>query len=130
MQGEYIAIGAKDSNTGWAEEWFYIGNHPLELSPRTRRAPLPWNKWGEPPTVEEMTQVADLMKIIKGLKENSLTASIMMLNMCSHLVQLMKDSVHPAYDMTGLADLTRECTREVSYDEVRADGDVHDVAGH
>lgn len=36
MQAEYFTIGAKDSNKGWAEEWFFIENHPTVLPPKTR----------------------------------------------------------------------------------------------
>lgn len=60
------------------------------------------------------------MKIIKDLKESDLTALAVMVNMCSRLVQPIKDRVHLTYEMTSLADSTRESTREVPNNKVRA----------
>ena len=55
----YPKFELRDTNKGWAREWFVVANPAPCLPARTGRAPE--SGWEEPPTTEEMAQVEHLL---------------------------------------------------------------------
>jgi len=63
----YPDFELRDTNKGWAWEWFVVSNPVPCLPARTGRAPEYKTCWEEPPTAEEMAQVESLLKEIADL---------------------------------------------------------------
>jgi len=58
----YPDFELRNTNKGWAREWFVVANPAPCLPARTGRAPLYKACWEEPPTTKEMAQVEHLLK--------------------------------------------------------------------
>lgn len=67
-----------------------------------------------------MGQVEEMMALIAALKVNGLIEFPVLVNICTCLVQPIKDRVHSSYEVVGPSDPTREDNRSVSVAEVRA----------
>ena len=63
----YPDFELRDTNKGWAREWFVVANPAPRLPARTGRAPEYKACWEEPPTAEEMAQVERLLNEIADL---------------------------------------------------------------
>ena len=60
----YPNFELRDTNKGWAREWFMVANLAPCLLASSGRAPEYKACWEEPPTTEEMAQVECLLKEI------------------------------------------------------------------
>ena len=60
----YPNFELRDTNKGWAREWFVVANPAPCLPARSGRASEYKACWEEPPTTEEMAQVERLLKEI------------------------------------------------------------------
>lgn len=72
------------------------------------------------PAAEAMKEVNELMKLIDEAKAGVLTASTVMVIICTRLVHPIKDRVHLLYEVMGPLDPTREDSRNVREPEVCA----------
>jgi hypothetical protein len=94
----YPDLELRDTNKGWAREWFVVSNPVPCLLARTDRAPGYKACWEEPPTTEEMTQVMRLLKEITDLSVQKLTGAVVVLSFCKQLMQPIQERVHPAFE--------------------------------
>jgi hypothetical protein len=71
---QYLAYKLIDSNQDWKSKWFYVTNHHLELLKPSGKQPKhrPW--WNTEPTMQEGTQLSELLAKIKALREVGLRA--------------------------------------------------------
>ena len=92
----YPNFELRDTNKGWAREWFVVAN-PLPCLPaRTGRAPEYKAFWEEPPTSEEMAQVECLLNEIADLSAHGQTGAAEAISFCRRLTQPIQERVHPA----------------------------------
>jgi hypothetical protein len=87
MGSVYPDFKLRDTNKGWAREWFVVSNLAPYLPARTGRAPEYKACWEEPPTAEEMVQVERLLKEITELSAQKLTGATVALSFCKRLTQ-------------------------------------------
>jgi len=108
----------RDTNKGWAREWFVVSNPAPCLPARTGHAPECKACWEEPPTAEEMAQVERLLEEIAGLSAHGLTRAAVAISFCRWLTQPIQERVHPAFEYWGHRDPTRGHERKVPRDEI------------
>ena len=71
----YPNFELRDTNKGWAREWFVVAN-PVPCLPA---------HWEEPPTTEEMAQVERLLKEIADLLAQGLKGAAVAISFCRRL---------------------------------------------
>ena len=114
----YPDFELRDTNKGWAREWFVVANPAPCFSARSGRAPEYMACWEEPPTTEEMAQVERLLEEIAALSEQGLTWAAVAISFCRRLTQPIQERVHPAFEYWGHRDPTRGHERKVPRDEI------------
>ena len=114
----YPDFELRDTNKGWAREWFVVANSAPCLPARSRRAPEYKVCWEEPPTTEEMAQVEHLHKEIADLSAQGLTGVAVAIYFCKRLTQPIQERFHPAFEYWGHRDPTRGQDRKVPREEI------------
>src|SRR6185312_9309331 len=87
----YPNFELRDTNKGWAREWFVVANPAPCLPARSGRASEYKACWEEPPTTEEMAQVERLLEEITGLSEQGLTGAVVAISFCRRLTQPIQE---------------------------------------
>ena len=114
----YPNFKLRDTNKGWAREWFVVSNPAPCLPARTGRAPEYKACCEEPPTTEEMAQVERLLKEIADMSAQGLTGAAVALSFCKRLTQPIQERVHSAFEYWGRQDQTRGQERKVPREEI------------
>ena len=83
----YPDFEIRDTNKGWAREWFVVANPAPCLPARTGRAPEYKACWEEPPMTKEIVQVERLLKEIADLSAQGLTGATVAISFCRRLMQ-------------------------------------------
>ena len=103
----YPNFELRDTNKGWAQEWFVVANPAPCLLARTGHVPEYKACWEDLPTTEEMAPVERLLKEIADLSAQSLTGAAVAISFYRRLTQPIQERVHPAFEYWGHRDPTR-----------------------
>jgi hypothetical protein len=98
---EYISVPHKSSNKGWPHEWFYMDNHELGVQCDADSRPIPGKHWDQDPDEQAMSQVRELLALIRDLWLRGLTGVAVMVNYASCCLQPLKERAHFAYEYAG-----------------------------
>jgi hypothetical protein len=116
---EYLDIPLKDNIKGWRLEWFIMENHCKSLPPRSGRQPdVRTPSWIESPTSSEITEAKVLLAKICSLKDEGLTAEVVVDDFVFKNIQPLKDRVYPAYLYNGVNDSTRVTNRRIPTEDL------------
>jgi hypothetical protein len=90
------------SNKGWHHEWFYMDNHTPGVQCDVDSRPVPGKHWDQDPDEQAMSQVRELLALIRNLQLRGLTGVAVMNNYASRRLQPLKERAHFAYEYAGL----------------------------
>ncbi|KAJ1265177.1 hypothetical protein BS78_08G059500 [Paspalum vaginatum] len=111
----YLDIPLNDSNRGWHADCFTIENHGKSLLARSGRLP----------NTKHSNDI--LLKEIADLKEKGLTAQAVVIDFAFRGIQPLKDRAFPAYLDVGANHPTREVSRRIIEQEIKALESVNQV---
>jgi hypothetical protein len=120
LKAAWLDMDLPDNTVGWRSEWFYITDKKPMLPKRTAHKLVKINKWDLQVTSREMDDVKELLTLVGDLKKAGLTGGVVAMSFCRHMIQPIKDRVHPAYEYWGQMDPTREVTHKVSQEDMAA----------
>jgi len=107
-----------DSNQDWKHKWFYIGNHPPQLTAPTGHRPI-WDAiWNQEPSTEECMQVPELLRRTAAWKAQGLTAQRVAYGFMKRHVQPLMQRSHLGYEYTGEDDESRLSKDPISDDAI------------
>jgi hypothetical protein len=109
-----------DNTAGWRSEWFYITDQKPVLPKRIGHKPVKINEWDLQLTSREMDGIKELLTLVGDLKKKGLTGGAVAISFCRHMIQPIKDRVHPTYEYWGQMDPTRDVNCKISQEEMTA----------
>lgn len=83
---------------GWTTKWFYYRNWEQNIPADIDHYVVPNANWSVRPRGEEMSQVEELMKILKEIILDGVSIAV---NFVCHHIQSSKERVNPAYECAG-----------------------------
>jgi len=71
----YLEYDMFSSNSGWKEQWWYVGDYEPKLPEWTGVAPVDFPEWKSLPTIAENVQIPELLSRIARLKQEGVTGA-------------------------------------------------------
>jgi hypothetical protein len=127
LKSEWIDTDLPDNTAGWRSDWFYVANQLSALPKRTGHKPMKIPEWDLRPSSREADNIKEVLALVEDLKKRGMTGGSVTRLFCRHLIQLIKDWVHPSYEYWGQLDPTHEVNRKVPKEEMAASVSQIDV---
>jgi hypothetical protein len=115
---QYVSYKLIDSNQDWKAKWFYVTNHHLELPKSSRKQPKHRAWWNTEPTMQEGTQLPELLQKIKALREAGLRAEQVAFGFMKRRVQPLMAHDTLGYEYTSDEDTSRMPGDEVNDEDI------------
>lgn len=110
MMKHYINVPLSTSLKGWTVRWFYISNPDPSTPGDMDHFVMSNPNWSAKPSIDEMSQVEELMKILKKIRLDGVRVAI---SFICRRIQLNKERVNPVYGYAGDGDITREAPEKL-----------------
>jgi hypothetical protein len=94
---EWIDTDLPDNTTRWRSDWFYITDQRPVLPKWTGHKPVKIPEWDLQLSSREIDDIKEVLALVNDLKEKGVTGGSIARSFCRHLIQPIKDRVHPGY---------------------------------
>ena len=104
---EYIEYSTPSSLSGWGNFWFYAKNLSPSLPEHQEGAPVPSKSWNGEVDDEDMAQIQDLLKKIKGHRQAGVTGATVVWSWLQRRIQPLQRRANFGYHYGGEEDPSR-----------------------
>ena len=116
MANEYLSVPLNTSLKGWNSRWFYMKQiQDCSVRCDVYHVPEVQKSWSEKPIGADMTQVTELLELIKGC---DIDGPLVACNFIMRRVQPCKERAHPGFAFEGKRDGTREMDKDLGHNEI------------
>jgi hypothetical protein len=98
LKTEWIDSDLPDNTTRWRSEWFYIADQLPGLPRCTGHKPMKISEWDLGLSSRDLEDLKGVLELVSDMKKWGVTGATVARSFCRHLIQPIKDWVHPAYE--------------------------------